>query len=289
MKHSRIFIALFVLAALLGACKEENPGVIFVVPEKPLLDTTYSTSSIPAAQDHDVLLFDMTGVRCVNCPDAATIARRIADTLNPGRVVVVAIYPEAAGLGPNVWPWPGYDTMSNVYSEGINQFLGGVTQLPMGCVDQISVSGSRFLQRATWVSNVNNRLAISTPVNIDLNTKWDLLNNRSRLEAKVTYTSAVSSKHLIFIGVTESHVIGKQSSNKGEILNYEHNHALRKLYTASTGDTLKADLTAGRVFEKHYYITPDKKWNAANMDAVVWVVDATTKEVVQVAHAKIKP
>lgn len=288
MSYTRIAFACVALFALFVGCKEENPGIILTEPEKPLLDTTYTTLSIPAAQQHDVLLMDITGVRCVNCPQAAQIARRIADTLNPGRVVVMAVYPEQPT--PLWWAWGGYDTMSNSYAEALVQNIGAISSLPTGCVDLVSNAGTRFLDRNTWVSYVNNRLSISTPLNITIKTSWDIATNRGRLDAKVVYTSAVSNKHLIYIAVTESHIKGKQSDIKlGEILDYEHNHALRKIYTSNSGDTLKAALTPGRVFEKQFYIAPRYNWKPKNMEAVVWVVDATTKEVVQVAHAKLQP
>jgi Outer membrane protein Omp28 len=288
MSFIRLTMVCFAVLSLLTSCKEENPGIILTVPEKPLLDTTYTTASIPAAQDHDVLLFDITGVRCVNCPQAAQIARKIADTLHPGRVVVVAVYPEQPS--PLWWAWAGFDTMSNSYSESLVQNIGAISTLPTGCVDLVSNAGSRFLDRNSWVTFVNNRLSVTTPLNISINTSWDNITNRGRLDAKVVYTNSVSNKHLIFIAVTESHIIGKQSDLKlGEILDYEHNHALRKLYTSTSGDTLKAALTPGRVFEKQFYINPRYNWKPKNLDAVVWVVDATTKEVVQVAHAKLQP
>jgi len=289
MLNKTVLIFAIAVFMVLFACKEEKHGIVYTVPEKPLLDTTYTVLSIPAAQNHDVLLFDVTGVRCVNCPDAAKLARKIADTLHPGRVTVVAIYPESPGLGPNVWPWAGYDTMSSSDAESINQYLGGAASLPTGAVDQIMVSGSRLINRNVWISNVDKRLTFANPLNINITTSWDNLKNQGRLDAKVTYTGDVATKNLIFIGILESKVIGKQSETKGEILNYEHNHALRKLYTAGTGDTLKADLKAGRVFEKQYYIRPRYNWNPKNLDAVVWVVDATSKEVLQVAHAKMQP
>jgi hypothetical protein len=287
MRNAFRFGTFFAILVLLFSCKEEKHGIVYVIPEKPLLDTTYTTAPVPAAQDHEVLLFDVTGVRCVNCPDAARIARKIADTLNPGRVVVVALYPESPT--PLWWPWPGYDTMSSSYAESMVQSLGGVAALPTGCVDQVQVSGKRFLDRNTWLSQVNSRLSFANPMNINLTTSWDNSKNRGRLEAKITYTANQTSKNLIFIAITESKVIGKQSNLTGEILDYAHNHALRKLYTATTGDTLRADLKPGRVFEKHYYINPRYNWNPKNLDAVVWVVDASSKEVLQVAHAKMQP
>lgn len=288
MKSFTLIIA--AAALFFASCEEEPPAVRFTEPEKPLLDTTYLETA-PAAQDKNVLLFDITGVRCNNCPDAAAIARKIADTLHPGRVVVVALYPTS--ISPILTkPWDGYDTMNNADAEALTGNLGTVPSLPIGCVDQIKVSNNYYLDRGTWVGHVDNQIIKSTPVNIDINTSWDAGNNRGRLEAKVVFTQTLSSEHLIFIGVTESGVVGKQSDQtakpSGYREDYVHNHALRKLYTATTGDSLSAPLVPGRVFEKHYYVTPRYNWNPDNLDVVVWVVNADTKEVLQVEHKHLK-
>jgi hypothetical protein len=291
MRNLNLTWAIFGAAVLLFSCEEENPGVVFTTPVKPLLDTTYTTTDIPAAQNKNVLLLDVTGVRCNNCPDAAAIARRIADTLNPGRVIVLAAYPFSPSPSLTA-PWEGYDTLANVDAEALVGQLGAVPNLPIGCVDQIKPAGSYFLDRATWNGNVNNRLALSTPLNIDLKTGWIATDNRGRLEIKVTYTRAVSAKHLMYIAVVENEIVGKQSNKNikpsGIEEDYVHNHALRKLYTPATGDTLNAELSAGRVFEKQFYITPKSNWNPDHLECVVWVVDASNKEVLHVMREHLK-
>lgn len=286
------FQVLSICAALIAisSCKEENPGIVFTVPEKPLLDTTYTVGAVPAAQLKNVLLLDITGVRCNNCPEAAATARKIADTLNPGRVVVLALYSKSPSPSLTA-PWSGYDTMTTDDAEALVVSLGSVPALPIGSVDQVKVNNTYFMDRATWVGNVSNRLTKSTPLNIDLHTEWLTADNKSRAEIKVTYTAAVSQKHLMFIGIMESHVEGKQSDKTvqgGIDEKYMHNHALRKMITPFTGDTLNAALTAGRVFEKHYYISPRYNWKPENLEIVVWVVDADTKEVIHVSKEELK-
>lgn len=287
MKRYYFLIPALALGAF--ACKEQPKGIRYTEPEKPLLDTTYTVSTVPAAQDKIVALFDVTGVRCNNCPEAAALARKIADTLHPGRVVVVALYPES--LPSLTSPWPGFDTLASVDAESLTGNLGAIPNLPIGCVDQIKPAGSYYLDRNTWNGHVNNQLLKSNPMNIDIKSAWQAADNRSRVEIKVTYTQNVTSKNLIFIGVVESDIISKQLDKNapgGANDNYVHNHALRKLYTASTGDSLKSALEPGRVFEKHYYVKPINKWKADNMEIVVWVVDATTREILQIQKAHIK-
>lgn len=285
----RFLLVALAVAFVFTSCEEENPGINFTKPEKPLLDTTYTIGSVPAAQTKHVLLFDITGVRCNNCPRAASLAKTI-QAANPGRVIIAALYPK---LSPDVLtrPWAGYDTLESAEATALISTFGSVNSLPTGAVDQMMSGGSRIIPESGWNGAVNTRLGESTYLNIDLNTNWLPADAKGRLELKVTFTQASSDPHLLYIAALENDIIGKQSDQDtagGIRYYYTHNHAMRKLYTPPTGDTLKAAYTPGRVFEKHYYITPGKKWNPDNVDCLVWVVNAATKEIVHSEEIKLK-
>ena len=95
--------ALFLTVGAMVSCDEELPPVIMTEEEKPLLDTFY-IGSVPAASVKKVLLFDVTGVRCNNCPKAAVLAKNLASS-NSGRVEVVALYPKTPMS--LTFPWAG--------------------------------------------------------------------------------------------------------------------------------------------------------------------------------------
>jgi hypothetical protein len=294
---AKLFPLLILTALLFCACKEENPGVIFTEPEKPLLDTTYILGTAPAAQTKRVLLIDITGVRCVNCPKAAKEAHKL-DSLNPGRVSVIAAFPFSPGAsltepwGPDAHSPSGYDTLVTADAEALVLNLGNVSSLPTGAVDQIKESGSYFIPFFTWASTLNAQLAKSSPVNIDLKNSWSNTSKTGRTEIKVTCTEDIGGQKLFYIAVLEDGIVGKQSDNQaasGHVEEYEFHHVLRKLYTLPTGDSLNQTLVKGRVFEKHYSIKPRYNWKPANLIVMVWVVDAATKEVLHVAEAKLIP
>ncbi|MBL7813333.1 MAG: Omp28-related outer membrane protein [Bacteroidetes bacterium] len=290
MRYALFATVLAASALILSSCEEEAPGVIFTEPEKPLLDTSYMTSSIPAVEPKRIMLFDITGVRCNNCPKAAKAAENIV-AANPGRVQVIALYPNTTG-GPLITPWAGTDTMASADAEALVTANGSISSLPTGMVDQAVFGSSRFMPFTNWAGAVTGRLSLTTPVQIDLKSNWLSAQNRGRLEVKATYATAQTNKHLIFIGITESDRIGIQSDQDtagGIRYGYPHSHILRKLLTSTTGDTLSNTLVAGRVFEKHYYVTPRYNWWPDNLHAQVWIVDAVTKEVLHAEEVKLKP
>lgn len=281
------FILGFGLLFITTSCEEEKPGVSFEEPEKPLLDTMYLGSSV-SPQSKAVVLMDITGVRCTNCPTAAQVAKDIVAASPANRVHILALYPFYQP--PNTRPWEGYDTLNTMDAEYLASQFGVPLGMPTGMIDQVNYSSSRLVAYTQWSGVVSDQLKLNTNFNIDLKTSWNNSIKKGRLEIKSTYTgSATTKKYLLYAAIIENKIISKQKSNSGEIDDYEHNHVLRKLLTSQTGDTIQ-NLTAPFVVqEKHFSVTPKGKWKADNLHCLIWIVDADTKEIIHSAEEKLIP
>ncbi len=270
------------------SCNEELPPVIMTEEEKPLLDTFY-IGSVPAASVKKVLLFDVTGVRCNNCPKAAVLAKNLAAS-NSGRVEVVALYPKTPMS--LTFPWAGFDTMSTIEAEQIATAMGGITSLPLGAVDQVAFNGSKLLNTSDWGAAVTAQLAKTSPFNLSVKSTWKSADGKSRVEIKAVANTAISSNYKWVVAITENGVKSKQSDQDapgGMVDDYEHEHALRGVVGSTLGSDINTTaVSAGYVREKHFYLVPKAKWNASNCDVVVWVYNADTKEVVQVEKVSLK-
>ena len=280
--------ALFLTVGAMVSCDEELPPVIMTEEEKPLLDTFY-VGSVPAASVKKVLLFDVTGVRCNNCPKAAVLAKNLA-TSNAGRVEVVALYPKTPMS--LTFPWAGYDTMSTIEAEQIATAMGGITSLPLGAVDQVAFNGSKLLNTSDWGAAVTAQLAKTSPFNLSVKSIWKSADGKSRVEIKAVANTAIASNYKWVVAITENGVKSKQSDQDapgGMVDDYEHEHALRGVVGSTLGSDINTTaVSAGYVREKHFYFVPKAKWVASNCDVVVWIYDADTKEVVQVEKVSLK-
>lgn len=272
----------------LVGCSEELPPVIMTAEEKPLLDTFY-IGSVPSAAVKKVLLFDVTGVRCNNCPKAAVLAKSLASS-NSGRVEVVALYPKTPMS--LTYPWSGFDTMSTIEADQIATAMGGITSLPLGAVDQVAYNGSKLLNISDWGAAVTAQLAKTSPINISIKSVWKSADGKARVEIKAFANAALTANYKWVVAITESGVKSKQSDQDapgGVVDDYDHEHALRGVVGSALGSDINtAAVSAGYVREKHFYVVPKAKWNAANCDVVVWVYNADTKEVVQVEKVALK-
>ncbi len=292
LKDSKVWLvgmgAFLLTMGAIVSCDEELPPVIMTEEEKPLLDTFY-VGSVPSAAPKKVLLFDVTGVRCNNCPKAAALAKNLAAS-NAGRLEVVALYPKTPMS--LTYPWAGFDTMSTVEADQIATALGGITSLPLGAVDQVAYNSSKLLNTSDWSAAVTAQLAKSSPFNLDIKSVWKASEGKARVEVKAVANTAISGSYKWVMAITESAVKSKQSDQDapgGVVEDYEHEHALRGVVGSTLGSDVNTNaVSAGYVREKHFYVTPKAKWNAANCDVVVWILDANTKEVVQVNHVSLK-
>ena len=292
LKDSKVWLvgmgAFLLTMGAIVSCDEELPPVIMTEEEKPLLDTFY-VGSVPSAAPKKVLLFDVTGVRCNNCPKAAALAKNLAAS-NAGRLEVVALYPKTPMS--LTYPWAGFDTMSTVEADQIATALGGITSLPLGAVDQVAYNSSKLLNTSDWSAAVTAQLAKSSPFNLDIKSVWKASEGKARVEVKAVANTAISGSYKWVMAITESAVKSKQSDQDapgGVVEDYEHEHALRGVVGSTLGSDVNTNaVSAGYVREKHFYVTPKAKWNAANCDVVVWILDANTKEVVQVNRVSLK-
>jgi len=282
-----------VLAALvLSACIDEEPPFVIRKIEKPLSDTTYVVATIPAAQDKHVMLFDITGVRCNNCPEAAEKAKQIYDS-RAGKVQLLSVYYTIPG-GLISMPWKGEDTLNNTAANEMVEATGvSVNSMPNGMIDQALFNTSRLLGINEWDARMNERLALTTPVNVELSSVYNPTLHEALISIKVIYTQDKSGEtHRLTIGFSEDDILGKQSDKDttgGIRYGYTHNHVLRAAVTAASGDLFKSPLQAGRVFEKQYRVKLRSHWDAQKMHVFAFVQDDASKTILNCRDAELAP
>ena len=267
------------LCLMMLSCEEEGPAVILDEAET-LSDTTYVTSTIPIAQDKVVLIEELTGVRCPNCPDGHQEVETILAN-NPGRVLAVAVHTPFLGQ-----PFPGEPSLITQSGIDMESIFGGYDGKPASLIDRINYPGEqyRFLGLPQWVIRVNERMMETSPVNIDVSSTLSSNGNSGVISASMIYTGAASD-HRFGILLTENQVPTTQIVGSIEVEDYEQEHVLRRYITPVSGQGLEASLEAGRVFEKEFAFDLEEGWNSDNMEVIIWVSDANG--IVHAAKSKL--
>ena len=279
MKKSLVLIGIFTVSIFLFSCDEEPPpGLDFSTgPEN---DTTYIVSTIPSAQSKNVLIEDLTGVRCNNCPKAAAEAVRLHE-INP-RIKVMALYIKSSSFST---PWTGYEDLTTQVAEDIIQDTEAPGGLPKGYVDRVKGTSNNIAnQWEDWEGITTPQLAKTTPVNITLERELNTDTSVVKAKVELVYTEDVpSANHALLLVLTESHIKSKQAMpDNSKNLEYLHNHVLRTSLTSSLGKTIEANVEAGRLIFSTYSLTMEDYWDPAHCHLLALVQDRTTKEIIQV-------
>lgn len=282
----RIVFTIALLVFILQACEEVPPYIDFTAKAQAK-DTTYVNSTVPKAQFKAVLIEDITGVRCNNCPDAAQKAKDIITAKTEDSVVAMALY--TSDMPTLTGPYAGYPILTSNISTQMVQALGLPSAIPNGYIDRhiFAPQTVRYNTYTSWPSLVNQRLnGSTTPVNI---TFEKTLNGRKlSLKIKLEYTQSVSDVHKVAIYLTESGIISNQLMKSGENHTYVHNHVLRGvLSNQMLGDVLNAPLVPGRTFEKLFEYDIPASYNIDNCHLVCVVSNSSTEDVINVRQVPI--
>ena len=99
-----------------------------------LIDTTYIATQAETPQLKNILIEDLTGVNCKNCPSAA---KKLSDLIaaNPGRIVGIAVHTPNHTFGG---PFSGSkEDYRNFFDTNIFAMIGNPGSLPQGCIDRV--------------------------------------------------------------------------------------------------------------------------------------------------------
>lgn len=282
MKNLLLFIP--ITALLFSACEEVPPVIDFSVPVIPLKDSMYIASTVPLAQHKAVLIDDITGVRCNNCPDAAKKAMDILAQKSHDSVVVIALYANIPSLSNFTTPYPGEPLLIYEGADQIIESLGKPQGLPSGYVNRKLFSGKteRPIDKNEWINFVNEGLKGKTPVNIALSRT--ITNRTLKVEINLAYNSAPvnANPHKYAIYILEDGIIGRQQNKTVEEPNYVHNHVLRYAFGLAVGNPLQGPYVAGKTYVKQFEYEVPAEFNLANCHLVCAVMDGTTEEVINI-------
>ncbi len=306
MKMNKLqnILAIALLAVSFTSCIDDGAkDLIDLTAFTPAEDTTYidiDTFNKATRQERKILIQDFTGVKCSNCPKAASTIKKIKEN-NPDRVVSVAIH-----SGPENFTHPKTDHSKYDFrtSDGdrIASMLGGVVNMPIGTVDQVLFEGEEDILTSfiSWEGQSEKRLKrYLSPLNLDINVeRFD--KDTIIFLVRVLYDSLQNDGvNFLNVYLTEDGIVDYQYDLiLGDIEEYDHEHVFRDNLTALGGDSLVVKGEAnpyveGRVFQKRFVVAVKNDdptaeystgWNYQNLNAVAFVSRKRAKDF-EVIHA----
>jgi hypothetical protein len=262
-----LLLTLAAACFLFVACEEEAPYINYM-PSSVTTDTTFiDLTKVTTPQAREVLIEDVSGVSCVNCPDAAKIIAQIKSTY-PNRVNSITIYPNTPSLfgvtKPVNKPDKGFVSKYELRTEAGGQIIaafGSTNALPFGYINRKIFAGTsvRYINKEEWPGRVNQEKDSVTPVNINLKGKITG-ESKLKIDLELVFTKDFEGDYFVTVALLQDSIIDVQEASDTAvgtvyIANYVHMHVLRKTITAYTGDKLNSASTSivkGRVIQKSY-------------------------------------
>ncbi|MBL0126722.1 MAG: Omp28-related outer membrane protein [Flavobacteriales bacterium] len=214
-------------------------------------------------QNRTALLEDFTGIHCGYCPEGHVIMAALAATHGDKLVNV--------GVHANVYAVPSGSEPDFRTPEGdaIDAFFP-ISGYPSGVINRRAYSGSTANGRGAWEGAVNAALALSSPVNVGVESNFDGTDLTVHVVAYYTDNSPAGNDYISVL-VTENHLIGWQTDYaNGNHTDYDHLHVLRGYLTDTWGEDV-GNHVAGDLVERTYTFTVPGTWNIANCEVAAFV------------------
>ncbi len=200
-------------------------------------------------------------------------------------MIAIALYPwpgNTNNLFTLTAPYDGFPIVASDISSQIVESLGIPVGMPTGYVERYIFAPQtvRYNALGNWSTLVDQRLKLSTPVNITL--QKTVSGKKISVDVKLQYTQSVSGTHKFALYLTEDKIISKQATTNGTVDNYVHNHVLRHTFDLAVGKVLTTTLVPGRTFDKHFEYEIPADYKLENCHIICVIIDSTTDEVINV-------
>lgn len=245
---------------------------------------------IPPETEKVVLVEELTGVHCINCPDGAITLKNIEKKYE-GKIAVIAIH--AGDLSE-----PFSNSKYDLRCEDGTNIEKGWTYLgkPAAAIDRvifeepdIPVSG-----HTSWQQYIEQELAEENVVNIEATVNFDTITSKGQVTVGIIPLKEMNGQFKIYAALTEDHIIDLQIRKNGSVdESYEFENVLRDMLSPFQGFEISNNLKKNIVISKTFDFSipkSDGTWIPKNMNVVAFVsanLDNTYEKVKNAVKVKL--
>jgi Outer membrane protein Omp28 len=269
----------FATAAVMVSCKEKP----IVIPELQV-------------GDRKILVEELTGVTCQNCPAGAEDLRVLGQSLGEN-LIVVSLH---AAAGYDV---PFGNSKYDFRSEDCRAvadylYVNGDPGAPAASIDRNAVTEdvgggvfytSIFINRP-WIGTINARASDAPELGLFLSSAYNETTRNLDITVNVSPDMPQTGEVRLSVYITEDSIVDLQQKGTQLITDYVHRHVFRDAVSAPTGDAITADLGLGLPFNRTYSVRLSDDWVAKNCHVVAFVHkhgDSNNKQVLQADEVHI--
>lgn len=218
-----------------------------------------------------VLLEDITGQICVNCPYAAAEALKLQNQYGADNVILVSVHAGKLS-GPLLRTSAGVEYNKKFNPSGT---------YPYGVFDRSSFTNYYKM----WGTNLRTRVQLESPLEIEIENSYNAKSRKVEIKSTVKNLSH-SGEIKLQLWFVESKIIASQlMPDSSTNPNYEHNHVLRDAVNGIWGESVEVEAGKSGTFTNTYEI--NTKWKVENSEIVGFVYDSQTYEILQAVNMTI--
>lgn len=225
-----------------------------------------------------VLVEEFTGETCPPCAASNPGFNAIVDNF-AGTAIALKYQNNIPSAGPNFYAYNTGDISNRTTYYGN-------TYSPHGFIDGNFWDGN---VASVTANQLTTRSAVTSPFTIEASHTFSPAHDVINVHVEITASQAVSNSNMkLRVAVSERNVYGYTSPN-GES---EYSHVMRKLLPNGTGTAINTTWAPGDIqtFDFSWTITVPTNPNIdmpiwAMLEAIVWVQDDGTKEIMQAGHS----
>lgn len=231
----------------------------------------------PAEVGRAVLIEDLTGQRCINCPTGTDIINGIIQTYGEDNVIAVGIHSGPLGFTGNS---KRVGLMTDTGDEYYTYWANGTNLGQPSAIFNRKKGPSDNLNN--WAAEVGLIISEKANLSIDITNAYDA--KKRELTTKVGafgVNGTVNGKLQVWIvedGIKAMQMMPDGSANQ----EYIHNHVFRAAVNGTWGE--EVTVKEGETTSKDYsYVLPEA-WNAENISVVAFVYNKSGVENVAKKH-----
>ena len=289
MKILRLLFVSAVLLVLAGACDIieapylDNPSQASI-DEQCLLDAQQIEPFGPSNPiTKRVLLEEMTGHKCGNCPDASKVAHKLIDEKFAGQLILVTIH-----SGPLAKAFPNADKYFTDFTtdEGDELYseLNSSSAVPFGMIDRINMNNNEN----SWESFVSAELDKAPEAGIRIYSCYDPDSMKATSVIDIKYLVNATADEYLSVYLVEDNIVDWQTDytppgNSPDLPDYVHRDVFRGTFNGTWGQPLTdGNIAANDQFTVSYSLNLKESFKPENCKIVAFVHNISTREIRQV-------
>jgi hypothetical protein len=276
---------------LLNACDYVDREVVknYGKEETTPVDTT-EVEDTTEVRMRKFLVEDFTGHTCPNCPRAGKEIKTL-ENLYGEKIVAIALHVSSTFAEPQ--PPVYVDDYRTSEGTEIDDFFNvSAAGLPKGMINRKEILGSKIIPYQSWAAEVNKIINLPMDAWIGMKNTYDPALNKVTTNLKIDFENSITDEIKLCVFLVQDSIVSPQKdldAPGGKVLDYVHNHMLRKGLTAAFGESIVTNPNAATPeISKTYSLVLSPDNNPNHCRIVAYIYKVSTYEVIQVQEKPVK-